>query len=114
MMSGTKITLTGADGAHYRVITGFSSRLIRFPDGITRHITLRNWEWEVADRVQRKNGWYDVGLPALAFEHAVDLCDDPALFDHQLRRSIASLLRVNMLRSMDYQYSVANDQYLSV
>jgi hypothetical protein len=109
-MSRTKITLIGGDGAHYQAISGIRSRLIRFPDGITRHITLRNWQWEVADRVQRKNGWFGVGLAALAFEHASELCSDPAFFDSQLRRSLASFLRVNMTRCMDYHDPFANDE----
>lgn len=49
-MSGVKIEMTGADGAEYHSIVGLQSRLVVFPDGITRHITLNNWHWEVFDR----------------------------------------------------------------
>jgi hypothetical protein len=38
-MSG-KIAITGGDEADYEAGSGLSSRLMEFPDGLTRHITL--------------------------------------------------------------------------
>ena len=36
-----------------RSATRTSTRLITFPDGITRHITLPGWQWAVLDRFDR-------------------------------------------------------------
>lgn len=44
------MTMTGADEADYLSIIGLQSRTVMFPDGLERHITLSNWEWEVFDR----------------------------------------------------------------
>jgi hypothetical protein len=54
-MTGMRITMVGGDSAHRRAVTGLQSRLISFPDGFTRHITLTNWEWDVFDRVPHRD-----------------------------------------------------------
>ena len=41
---------------NYRNVIGFQSRIILFPDGVARHITLSNWEWEVYDRTHKESG----------------------------------------------------------
>ena len=92
-MTGTRITLTGADKAHYLNATGLSSRVVRFPDGITRHVTLTNWEWEVVDWHTDVEGWPRSALPELAYQHATEFCKDPSLFEDQIRRSFSFIIR---------------------
>ena len=99
-MTGTKITLTGVDRAHYLNATGLSSRVVRFPDGITRHITLTNWEWEVVDWHSVVQGWPQNALPELAFQHAAEFCKEPSLFEEQIRRSFAAIIREGMRHRM--------------
>src|SRR5690242_12840778 len=65
----TKITMTGADEADYRHITGMQSRTITFPDGLSRHITLTNWEWEVYDREHAETAPFEF-LPQAAWRGA--------------------------------------------
>lgn len=45
---------------------GAESRLMVFPDGITRHITLSAWEWRVFDATP-----HSVLLPEAAYLHAM-------------------------------------------
>jgi hypothetical protein len=112
-MNGTKITLTGADEAHFQSVVGLSSRVVRFPDGLGRHITLRNWEWEVVDRLSEQKGWAETALPELAFLHAKEFCADASLFENQLRRSFSSMIRVNMSYCMDCDRPPSNSEFPS-
>lgn len=61
--------MTGADEADYRHITGMQSRTITFPDGLPRHITLTNWEWEVFDREHAETAPFEF-LPQAAWRGA--------------------------------------------
>lgn len=90
-MSGTKITITGADEAHYLSASKETSRLIRFPDGISRHITLSNWHWEVLDRLHKK-GWAEHDLPKLAYENALEGITYPDDFEKQIRLNFRGFL----------------------
>jgi hypothetical protein len=46
-----------------------------------------------------------MGLPATEF------CSDPALFEDQLRRSLSSMIRVNMSYCMDSDRPASNDEF---
>ena len=48
----TRITLTGGDGVHRKAMTDTSSRLMTFPDGVSRVITLRNAYWHRLDELR--------------------------------------------------------------
>ena len=95
-MTGTRITLTGIDSAHFLNATGLSSRLICFPDGINRHVTLTNWEWEVVDWHTVVEGRPQDALPELAYQHATEFCKDPSQFEEQIRRSFSAIIREGM------------------
>ena len=56
-MSGTKVMMTGADEAEYLANIALSSRIMDFPDGVRRHITLRDCYWKALDRLQNQRGW---------------------------------------------------------
>src|ERR1700691_2895843 len=54
-----------------RSATRTSTRLITFPDRITRHITLPGWQWAVLDRFDRDSSLVSAArIVALAFEAA--------------------------------------------
>jgi hypothetical protein len=110
-MTGTTITIKGADEAHYLAATALTSRLVMFPDGIARHITLQNRQWEIADRLQKERGWPEDGLPGLAFDQAKKFCTDPARFEDELRDSFELFIRLSSGRSLGYHWSspVDND-----
>jgi len=101
-MTGTRITLTGVDKAHYLNATGLSSRVVQFPDGMARHITLTNWEWEVVDWHTVVEGWATNALPELAFQHATEFCNDSSLFEEQIRRSFSSIIREGMRHRLGF------------
>jgi hypothetical protein len=54
---------------NYRNVIGFQSRIILFPDGVARHITLSKWEWGVYDRTHKESG--SDYLPEGAYHHAL-------------------------------------------
>jgi len=108
-----KIKLTGSDEKHRRLMNESNSRLIPFPDGLTRLLTLRNWEWEVVDRLTKNKGWSARELPNAAFDHANEFCSDEAYFEEQLRRSFAAMVRVNMSYCMDLETPAANNKFLN-
>src|SRR5437868_6147367 len=94
-MSGKKITLTGADEANYLKNSKKNSRLLPFPDGISRHITLSNWHWEVLDRLYDK-GWTIDEIPSLAYEHALKFITTPNEFENEIRDSFKRILKAAM------------------
>lgn len=110
-MSGTKITLTGADEAHYLSASKETSRLIRFPDGISRHITLTNWHWEVLDRVH-KNGWARHEIPKLVYEHATEFATNSIDFEEQIRDSFKRILKAAMPDVMtEEKWNISNERF---
>jgi hypothetical protein len=48
-----KLVLTGADEASYLTAHKQQSRLVAFPDGLVRHITLSAWQWNTLDWLER-------------------------------------------------------------
>ena len=60
--------MTGADEAHRNQANAQASRTLLFPDGLVRHITLTNWQWDVADWLQREAGWSPEAVPRIAYE----------------------------------------------
>ena len=105
--------MTGADEAHYRFISKTSSRLVNFPDNVPRHITLSNWHWEVVDRLQKEQGWKEDQIPTAAFEHVVETCAEPGLFEDDLRLWFRLIIEASM---PDFTGSgervVANERFL--
>ena len=94
-----------------RSATRMSTRLITFPDGITRHITLPGWQWAALDRFDRE----DVLLSskkiiAMAFEAAqadTRYPDEP--FEETLRHHFSIGLAEGFCFSSDYILGHAND-----
>jgi hypothetical protein len=104
--------MTGGDEAHYLSVSQECARLVAFPDGISRHITLKKWHWEVVDRLQKDKSWPQDELPSLAFQHALEFCDDLANFEWQLRRSFLMFVEENMAFVMvPDDWSVANQKF---
>lgn len=121
-MSDGKIELTLA-------ATGRDARLLVFPDGITRHITLSAWEWQVFDAIPHRDL-----LPAGAYQHALTFWLLDAFnfasaqrdrrnggaaggaiperrgFEARLRRSLARMIAANM-RSVAGGEPPANDTF---
>lgn len=112
-MGGTKITMTGADEAHYLSASKKSSRLIRFPDGVSRHITLSKWHWEVLDRLHKDKGWNRNTIPEAAYEHALDGDTYPDDFEKQIRLSFKLILKCAMPDVMsEKDWTVSNERFV--
>ena len=104
--------MTGADEAHYLSVSKESSRLIAFPDGISRHLTLKNWHWEVLDKLHTDKGWPKDEIPMLAFEHALEGVTHPTDFEKQLRLSFLMFIEENMAYVMSPDdWSAANERF---
>lgn len=109
-MGGTKITITGADEAHYLSASKESSRLFHFPDGISRLITLSSWHWEVLHRLYKK--WSKRELLKMVYEHALEGETYPDDFEQQIQVSFRLLLKCSMADVMtEKDWSIANQRF---
>jgi hypothetical protein len=111
-MTGTKITMSGADTAHYRDATAITSRLVWFPDGVQRHIALTNRQWEVFDNWPGQVGQRH---PRLA-ERTIELVQEmatrfgrPAHYEREIRLCLAALIRAGMQHCSAYPRDRMND-----
>ena len=94
-----------------RSATKSTTRLVTFPDGITRHITLPGWQWSVLDRFDRE----DVLLSsekiiAMVLEGAKEdsrFPDEP--FEETIRHHLSVCLKEGVAWSSDYIRRRAND-----
>jgi hypothetical protein len=87
------------------------TRLIAFPDGITRHITLPGWKWAVLDRFERDDITLSV---AQVISHALKMAladkrypDEP--FEETLRHHLSVALDAAVPFSSSYIEDHAND-----
>jgi hypothetical protein len=87
------------------------TRLIKFPDGIIRHITLPGWKWAVLDRFDRDHVLLSSAkIIALAFEAALaDKRYPEETFEETLRHHLSVGLDAAVPYSSDYIEGQAND-----
>ena len=88
-----------------------ATRLIKFPDGITRHITLPGWKWAVLDRFDREGVLLSSAkIVSMAFEEAVaDKRYPDESFEDTLRYHLSVALDAAVPYSSDYIDNQAND-----
>lgn len=104
------ISLRGM-GESRAVARKLNTRLIGFPDGVTRHITLATWQWSVFDRLARPES---VLSPAevvfFAYKHAKEDDTDPdSSFESKLRLHFSAYLMVGVPWTSHYIPPMAND-----
>lgn len=112
MMLETVVTSKGLRDSRLRARKPVT-RLVDFPDGVTRHITLPGWKWAVLDRFDRE----DVLLSSkriieMAFEGAMEdsrFPDEP--FEETLRHHLSMCLMSGVPFSSDCVRRHANDIY---
>jgi hypothetical protein len=105
---GTQITMTGADGAHYLSATAETARLVPFPDGVTRHIVLTNWQWQIFDTWTR-DGWR---MPPLVLEMVSAVIEElgPLVnYEEEVRLALHSLIREAMAGCSAHEPEGQND-----
>jgi hypothetical protein len=96
-MSGTKIVMTGVDEAHFLAASETSSRVINFPDGKARHITLKNWYWQVLDKLHDVKGWPKSEVPMMVIEGAERFyTKGTPEFEEAIRWGFVYLIKLNM------------------
>lgn len=105
--------MIGADEAHHQNITGLSSRTIDFPDGLTRHITLKNWYWLVLDWLHDQ-GWSEQAIPQGALIHAQEFCKDPSQFEKEIRSSFALIMAQISYSFTEEENQIVNDNKVRV
>jgi hypothetical protein len=90
----TTITMTGADSAYLEKVTAVSSRLLTFPDGITRMIGLDPLQWEVFDRWKEFTGDPVAELTEHAISAACTVRDTMGseTFEEDVRLGLTSVL----------------------
>lgn len=106
--------MIGADEDQYLASSKMSSRLISFPDGIPRHINLTNWHWEVLRRLHADKGWPEYEIPNAAFDEARQTCNDPTMFEQQLRHWLQLIIEASMADVIrPGEWNVANEPFPS-
>jgi hypothetical protein len=92
-----RITMTGADTAHYRDATAVTARLIRFPDGLQRIIRLTYWQWQVFNDWPQVTGWHPDRLPEQALQMARIVRDENGsdTFEADIRYALAALINLS-------------------
>ena len=109
-MNEAIITLKGISRARQSAVRSIT-RLIRFPDGMTRHITLPGWQWAVFDRYDRANSVLgSEQVVQFAFE-AAEADSDPSTvpFEQKVRHHLSVFLTVGVPWTSDYIPRKAND-----
>jgi hypothetical protein len=93
-MPRTRITLTGADPLGYRDTLALSSRLLRFPDGVTRLITLTGWQWTVFDQWPGRTGCFAFRLleQALTIAATLQAENGDARFEENVHSALTELV----------------------
>ena len=84
--------MTGADEAQYLAATQAASRLVMFPDGLARHITLKHCHWQLFDWLRTEKRWTEEAFAEGVFQAATEFCKDPERFEEQIRRSFSMFM----------------------
>ena len=94
-----------------RSATKSTTRLVTFPDGITRHITLPGWQWAVLDRFDRDGSVVSAArIVEMAFESAQEDSNCPEEpFEQKLRYHLSVGLNEGVCWSSEYIKRRAND-----
>ena len=104
------ITTTGLKSSR-RAAKKPLTRLIRFPDGVMRHITLPAWQWAGLDSFARPGSFMTPHeIVSLAFESArTDSQREHMSFEEKLRFHFSLCLGVAASYSSDHWQGRAND-----
>ena len=88
-----------------------SARLITFPDGVTRHITLPGWQWAVLDRFDREDSFTSAArIIEIIFETAKEDSRYPEeSFEEKLRYHISVCLIEGVCWTSEFIQRNAND-----
>ena len=109
-MQETIIKLNGLGESRLRARKPVT-RLLEFPDGITRHVTLPGWQWAVLDRFDRDSSLVKAArVVEMAFEGAREdsrYPDEP--FEETLRYHLSVCLTESVAWSSDWIGRRAND-----
>jgi hypothetical protein len=74
-----RVILTGADEASYRTANRRSSRLMAFPDGMPRCITLTAWQWQVFDWLEESGRYAEGEIAQRSYASAMRWCPESVL-----------------------------------
>jgi hypothetical protein len=109
-MAERVITLHGINEARNEA-TRTTARLIEFPDGISRHITLPGWQWAVLDRFDSEGSFTSATrIIEIVFETArEDLNCPEESFEQKLRYHMSVCLTEGVRWTSDYIRRGAND-----
>lgn len=94
-----------------RSATRPSTRLVPFPDGITRHITLPGWQWAVLDRFDSEGSFTTAArIIEIVFETAMEDPNCPEEpFEQKLRYHMSVCLTEGVRWTSDHIRRGAND-----
>jgi hypothetical protein len=85
-----------------------STRMIAFPDGLTRAITLQNRYWRVYDIQTRDNPAWIEKFPRLAYTQAKSRMTEEEDFETLLRLCFRIHMRARLEMRSEHEYGIAN------
>lgn len=108
--------MTGADEASYLASRKLSSRLIPFPDGISRHITLEQKFWDTVDRLCAAEGWrlddFTKPVLVLAEQRRVKWSESFTDFEDVLRQEFQGFIQATMPFLLGpKEWAIANEPF---
>ena len=92
-MSSISITMEGADALHRHRIRRKQARVLLFPDGIKRVISMSVWHWETFDRLKEEMWFTDEEFAACAFFGAKEFAKPGSDFEQEIRKHCKSRIR---------------------
>lgn len=109
-MDQISLDLQGADSAHYEAISRLESRLIDYPDGVRRLITLKSWYWQTLDQMEAEYGISGAVIASLTYDVALRWSErDGTSLEDELRRSFEISIRQCIYGHNEEKADVANE-----
>lgn len=109
-MTTVKIDLQGADSASRAALRRTESRLIRFPDGIERIVTLTRWHWQALETLVERQCLWHCDVPRASYDNAAEFHEALGLpFEEYLHVAFARFIEFAMKAENEEARGAANE-----
>lgn len=108
-MRKTKIEMDGINKEERVHMRARASRVIEFPDGLTRHVTLRNWHWVSLDWLINDRKWEKSRIPGSAFNLAQEWASGSGDLETEIRMAMELLIHYAIKAYVEEERGTANE-----
>lgn len=106
---GEKWIKISTDRERFKKSREHESRLVAFPDGISRHITLTKWHWEALDQLRLEYRITAEHIAIESYEAALKWSVvNGSAFEHELRDCFAQCICLGFFSDVEDQTAAAN------